>query len=212
MHVIHCSDDLVSQARLANILPIVKGCLASDMPEAVIVTETNYTRGHTGEKPTLAENVEIDLCCPLTMIPTIYGVKLLDHVLLGSSACCQLHDYYLVADPITLKWYRAPVAFSTDIRLQNSPGMKKVVEELVDKCLVKAHPLYYAPPERNLFRFFFLHNKLLEHEVLRFTPLTFYNVLQPLFDRYNWEEGAIKSIVQQCIPSNYQLAWRTFQH
>ena len=210
MHVIHCSGGVVELAGLANLLPIASGCLSTTMPEAVLVTEHALFRKEI-KKPSLAEYVESELCCPLTMIPTVYGVRLWDQVHLGSSVCCQLHDHLMIAVPMTLKWYKAPISYSTEVRLEVSPSLKKVVSALVEHCFIQAHPFYYSPKVNDSFRSLFLHSKLLDNPVLRYTPLTFYNIIQPLLDRHNWLEGAFDLYVQQCLPIPYRLAWRTLK-
>ena len=96
------------------------------MKEAVLVTETIASHFEK-QTPTLVDSVESELYCPLTMIPTIYGVKLLDHVRLGSSVCCQLHDHFKAAAPITFKWYKTPVSFSANVQMEISATLKKVI-------------------------------------------------------------------------------------
>ena len=211
MHVIHCSTDIVNVAGLANLLPIASGCLTSDIPEAVLVMEVNSSR-RSKEKPSLVDHIESELCCPLTIIPTVYGMKLWDHVNLGSSVCCKLHDYYKIAVPITLKWYKAPIAYSKDVRLEVSPALKKVVSGLVDYCFHQSHSLFYSLKANEAFHALYLHNKIQGNRALkRYTPLTLYNILQPFFHRHNWVEGATESLIQQCLPARFQLAWRTLK-
>ena len=211
MHVIHCSTDIVNTAGLANILPTVSGCLTSDIPEAVLIMEVNSSR-RSKEKPSLADHVESELCCPLTMIPTVYGMKLWDHVNLGSSVCCKLHDYYKIAVPITLKWYKTPVAYSTDVRLAVSPTLRKVVTGLVDYSFHQAHSLFCSLKVNDTFHALYLQNKIQENRGLkRYTPLTLYNILQPFFNRHNWMDGATESLIEQCLPARFHLAWKTLK-
>ena len=85
--VIHCPD-LVDEFGLANVLMAASGCLA-DTPEAVLLTESKL---NSKPKPTLTKYIEDNLCCPLTLIPTVYGVRLANHIKLGSTECYELHD------------------------------------------------------------------------------------------------------------------------
>ena len=206
-HVIHCPFEFVNHIQLTNILPIVSECLTSEMPEAVLVTEVCVVATVNQIMP-LADFVQSHLYCPLTMIPTIYGVKLLDHLRLGSSVCCDLHDDFYPPIPVSLKWNKAPVAYSTGIRLEISLELKKVVSGLVQSCFINSDTSCYSVPkgESDISTLYFGTN----HEI-RNTPMTFYNIWQPLFDRYNWFEGAPESLIQQCLPPRYQLAWRTLQ-
>ena len=218
MHVIHCSADIGVEAELANILPAVSRCLISDIPEAIIVTESIFSR-FEGRKPTLVEYVEFHLNCPLTMIPTMYGVRLFDHFHLGSSVCCQLHDDFNTATPITLKWHKTPVAYSADIQMEISPAIEKVVRVLAKHCFFPSQAFYYSK-KRNIdgYRTIYLRSQVTfnhstKHKlhVVRYTPLTFYNIMQSLVNRLNWAEGAIDALLQKCAPASYQLAWKTLK-
>lgn len=91
-HVIHCAD-LADRVGLANVLVATNGCLIQDDPDALLLTETScWVNHHVLEKedPSVAEYVEQALCCPLTMIPTFYGLRQIDHLDLGSPACIQV--------------------------------------------------------------------------------------------------------------------------
>ena len=210
MHVIHCSSNIVNVSGLANVLPIVSSCLTSEMPEAVLVTECNFFREEI-KKPTLDQYVESELFCPLTMIPTVYGLKLLDHVRLGSSVCCTLHDHFVISVPITLKWNKAQFNYSNNIRLEVSPALKKFVSTLVDNCFILNNVSCFSPPVKDPFWTLFMQNHLLESRILRYTPLTFFNVIEPFFNRFNWVDGATKSLIEQCLPPPYRLALKSLQ-
>ena len=69
-----------------------------------------------GKVLTVAEFIELEMTCPLTMIPTIYGLKLLDHVQLGNSTCNSLHDFFRSKTYSTVKWSIAPVTYSTNVQ------------------------------------------------------------------------------------------------
>ena len=62
--------------------------------------------------------------------------------------------------------------------------------------------------ETNLISFNRKKHKL---HVVRYTPLTFYYIMQSLVNRLNWAEGAIDSLLQKCVPASYQLAWKTLK-
>ena len=208
MHVIHCSDDLVSYARLGNILPIVSQCLTSDMPEAVLVTEFFLTK--LKKKLSLFDSVEFELNCPLTLTPTVYGVRLLDHISLGSTICRHLNDSSFIGVPHTLKWYKAPFAYSNETRLQISPHVKDIVSHLVGKFFIQASELYCfppMPPTRRMLLSLYFQNKLYHRE----SPMTLYNILRSMFNCNIWAEDAIESLIRKCFPLNFQLAWKTLQ-
>ena len=169
MHVIHCSCDLVRHINVANILPVVSACLNGDMKEAVLVTEISFLQHspHT----TLVGYVEDQLCCQLTMIPTMYGVRLLDHVRLGSYVCFQFHDLLKLETSIALKWCKAPIAYSTDVRLDVSPALVNVANDLVKTCFTMATS-FYSPKEPNSSRTLFVRH----YQHVRNSPFTFYYI------------------------------------
>ena len=102
-HVIHCPNYYADFVGLQNLLPIVSQCLNRDFPEAVLVTE--ILQLCTEDKIlSLADTVEFTLKCPLTMIPTVYGVKLADHLRLGISVGYTLHDRSSSRSAFALTW------------------------------------------------------------------------------------------------------------
>ena len=73
MHVVHCPDEQVDLVGLPNLLPIVSQCLNGDFPEALLLTDVFLTQFEDRER-SLAKSLEMKLCCPLTLVPTVYGV------------------------------------------------------------------------------------------------------------------------------------------
>ena len=106
--VIDCSN-LADHVGLGNLIPAARACLADD-PCAVLLTEIMVWRTL---KPSVAEYVEDILSCPLSMIPTLYGMRLANHVRLGNSIPINL--FRVGQNFITLKWKRAPT-YSSNIR------------------------------------------------------------------------------------------------
>ena len=107
--VIDCSN-LADHLGLANLIPAARACLADD-PNAVLLTEVMVWQML---KPTVAEYVEDALSCPLSMIPTLYGLWLTNHVRLGNFIPINL--FRVAYNFITLKWKRAP-NYSQNIRM-----------------------------------------------------------------------------------------------
>ena len=204
-HVIYCPTKLIRYAGLPNTLPIVSQCLNSDMPEAVLLTDFFISQVFDKEK-SITDSIESILCCPLTMIPTVYGVKLLDHVRLGSFVCSQLHDYFVSRGYFTLKWNKAPVSYSTDTQLGISPALTKVLKALAETCLINASGSVYSPQKKNKYRTMINNLSMF----MRNTPLTFYYILHPLLIRSNLEAGAIDYFIGENY-DGYELAWKTLQ-
>ena len=206
-HVIHCPGEFVCYVGLKNLHPIVSQCLNEDFPEAILVTEILKLRIE-GKKLSIADTVERALQCPLTMIPTVYGVKLSNHLRLGISVGCQLHDRSSSRSAFALTWSKAPIAYSAEIQLELSPALKSVFTTLVETCFLKADSSNYSPPGTNYNRT--LHGQSVNY--IRNSPLTFFYILQSLCNRFNSVEGTVDSLIQQCLPPRYHLAWRTLQH
>ena len=79
--------DVIDSSYLSDVVGlanIVNACskILSDHPEAKFFTNTT---NWTNLAPTIEEYVEKSLCSPLSLIPTYYGLRLLDHVELGAS-------------------------------------------------------------------------------------------------------------------------------
>ena len=150
-----------------------------DIPEAVIVTEFSASQTD-GKIPSAVNAVESKLFCPLTMISTVYGLRLLDHIRLGSSVCYQLHDRFITVVPYTLKWIKAPVAFSANVRLDVSPALVKIVSDLMETCFNNGSVSCYSLEGKNYVR--------------------------TLFFQSTDVEGETESLITQCIPAQFQLA------
>ena len=104
------SSNLADHVGLANLILAARACLVDD-PCAVLLTETMVWQTL---KPTVAEYVDHVLSCPLSMTPTIYGLRLTNHVQLGNFVPINL--FRLAQNFITLKWQRA-INYSSNIRV-----------------------------------------------------------------------------------------------
>ena len=79
--VVECSF-LAHHIGLCNLIPACSGVLA-DHAEAILCTETQHWMDYDFS---LQKYVEESLCCPLSIIPTMYGLRLADHITLGPSS------------------------------------------------------------------------------------------------------------------------------
>ena len=195
--VIHCPD-LVDEFGLANVLLSASGCLAST-PEAVLLTET---RLNPRTKPSLAKYVEENLCCPITLIPTVYGVKLASHVELGSIECYELHgsESKHIQFVSMLRWLRIPT-YSRNIRLGFSSDVRSVIVKLLDSCHLKFGFKKISDDDED---------RSIEQRQL--TPLTFFFILQSMLGRSEWIDGAPESLLNISILPSFTLAWETIQN
>ena len=111
--VVHCSPFLADQFGLANILNAT-GQILSPEPESILLTESS---NWSSLAPTVGQYVEESLCVPLSMLPTIYGVRLADP-----------------SNPSRLVWRRVPVY--KNVRLDLMPSLKPYLDQLAAKCFV----------------------------------------------------------------------------
>ena len=200
--VVHCSD-LADRVGLSNLILTANRCLSTENLDAILVTDTaNWVMFFGLQRPfpgtehpvTIAEYLKISLSCPLSMIPTLYGVKLMNHVNLGSPFCVQLHDFTSTSR-ITLKWVRVPI-FSANVKLDVSSDLQAAIDRFaLASFFIKAPGCYPCgvPELPNL-------------------PLSFYYFLWSLINRCNWQQGTVESLFRKItVPSTFELDWRTQQ-
>jgi hypothetical protein len=126
-HVIDCSDFL-DHVGLANL--VVACCQKlSDNPNAIFYTEIMTDRHHSANTI-----VEKSLGAPLSMIPTIYGLRLADHVELRDSAIDYLRCKTLQSGrPVNLCWQKVPPF--QNIKLVPSPDLNRcLITKLAKLC------------------------------------------------------------------------------
>ena len=158
-HVIFCSVAVERNLGMANLLAATKDCLSETSDAAVLLTiiELPNVNLTIHIKNTPADYPEIVLCCPLSIVPTLYGMRLLDHLKLGSPDCIKMHDP-MVKHFLTLKWLKA-TGFSTNIKL-DIVSLKKAIG------LLTARRLYLSVPNPISTRLY-----------------TYYIIMQSLVDR-----------------------------
>ncbi|EFX73625.1 hypothetical protein DAPPUDRAFT_109720 [Daphnia pulex] len=161
--VIDCSD-FVSRVGLANL--VVACCQKlSDNPNAVFYTEIMTDDHHSANNI-----VETSLCAPLSMIPTIYGLRLADHVELRDSAvdylrCNALRRRY----PVILCWQKVPNF--QNIKLVPSPDLNRCLTKLAKLC----HQTTLPNPVSMV--------KKCRGGEIYYTPLTFNYILDSMIKR-----------------------------
>jgi hypothetical protein len=135
--VIDCSD-FVSRVGLANL--VVACCQKmSDNPNAVFYTKIITDRHHSANTI-----VETSLCASLSMIPTIYGLRLADHVELRDSAVDYLRSNTLQRGrPVILCWQKVPKF--QNIKLVPSPDLDRCITKLAKFCHQTIFPKPVSP-------------------------------------------------------------------
>ena len=125
--VIDCSN-LADHIGLPNVINASSSRLSNN-PGAVLLTESMSWRKLAYS---LKQYVEEALCAPLSMIPTIYGLRLASHVQLGHSTAVGLQ--VPKTHPAILSWRKAPPF--TNIPLCPSPMLTGCLEQLARKCFI----------------------------------------------------------------------------
>ncbi|EFX67500.1 hypothetical protein DAPPUDRAFT_115399 [Daphnia pulex] len=74
--------------------------------------------------------VEKTLCCPLSMIPTLYGLRLKSHIELGLPEFANLRRR--TPPPVNLCWQRAPPF--RNVVMPASPALSEFLEQLANVC------------------------------------------------------------------------------
>ena len=130
--VIDCSN-LGDHLGLANILNACSRRLA-DHPAAMLFTESIVW---TNLAVTAEKYVERALCCPLSMIPTVYGFRLA-HPRVELGACTIDNLRRRIARPLIFCWQNAPRF--RNISLSSSPALSRFLDKLADVCFDTAFP------------------------------------------------------------------------
>jgi len=149
---------------------------------------TETSRWVNFQKSTVAEYVELVLACPLSMIPTVYGLRLANHLLLGSSDCANLHDL-TSSNLVTLKWLKTASTYSNNIKLAVSPALKSTIDRITSFIMWR--------------RVMEVNTEDIEQYTgeiakmwLPYTPLTVMYVLQSLARRCQWVQGAFEFLLE----------------
>ncbi|XP_046633399.1 uncharacterized protein LOC124312895 [Daphnia pulicaria] len=160
--VIDCSN-FVDHVGLANL--IVACCQKlSDNPNAVFYTEVVTDRHHSANTI-----VETSLCVPLSLIPTIYGLRLADHVELRDSAV----DYLRCNTPlrgrsVNLCWQKVPPF--QNLKLVPSPDLNRCLTKLGKLCHLTTFPKHVFSTSST-------------GSEIYYTPLTFNYILDSMIKR-----------------------------
>jgi hypothetical protein len=186
--VIDCSN-LADHLGLANLILACTEKL-SDHPEAVLFTETmNWATLSWSVKL----YVEKALCCPLSMIPTMYGLRLISRVELGSPAIFDLRSP--MAPPVSLCWQKPP-PFRNIVMLP-SPALGECLDRLANVCFNVKFPfciMGVVPPGSRC-------------GMVLYTPQTFNYVVNSMIQRLGGNHF-LKDTKMELFPS-FQLARRT---
>lgn len=185
--VIDCSN-LADHVGLINLINACEKRL-SKTSEAMLFTETMTW---TTLAPTVFNYIEEALCCPLSMIPTIYGLRLANHVKLGSSEPANLRLF--MGYPVRLCWQKA-LPFG-NLSLDPSLSLTHYLDQLAKKCFLVTGPQLAKVGEH-----------LERCGMLCYTPLTFNYVVNSMTQRLG--DACFLKIPGQ--PTSFKLTQRTLE-
>ena len=194
--VVDCSylPDVVGLANIVNACSVK----LADNQEARLFTEIqNWEDVDAGS---VQRYIEIALCSPWSMIPTIYGMRLVENIELGLSTLPNIHR---AINPVHLCWQRVPqprnLAFSA------SPALHSCLQQLCDQCydmVVPRDDVGLLPGDTC--------------GMLSYSPLTLHYVMNSMNQRLG-KDIFFKNGMQLEIPAHFNLAsitmdaWRNGQ-
>ena len=176
---------------LANVLNAAYGKLSNNLEAVIFTKSTRWTHF----APSVIEYVEGALCCPLSMIPTIYGLRLTNHVELGAPTLCNFRRK--TAHAVHFCWRPAP--FFRNVTLSSSPTLTAILKQLSEVCYDIFFPRMMvggSRPGDNC-------------GMMAYTPFTFQYVTDSIIQRTGgdrWLTGARSSLDIECF---FQLTKRT---
>ena len=184
--VVDCSN-LADYFGFPNLL-IASVELLADHPEAILWTDIEFW---TEFNFSIEKFIEDVLCCSISMIPTIYGVRQGNHVKLGSSSL------NILVKSRRLFWKRAQRV--ENVVFHPSPALTRSLDRLAKMCFTVKFPSSVPLMEMN------------KHvlSILSYTPLTFYYIVGSMIQRLGGDHW-LKDIPHfSNIPPAMKLAKRT---
>ena len=151
------TSNLADQDGPVNVLNASARMLRND--QSVLLTMSKFW---SFSAPDVVQYVQKMLCCPPSLIPTIYGLRLLNNFELG-------HEVFgsLRSTSILFRWKKSPPPFQ-GVPLALSPALEKSLNQLRTECFALPEPFPSALPKAGMRGNGF------------YTPLTFCYVLGDL--------------------------------
>ena len=147
--VIHCSFRISSRLGMTNLISSTSGCLAN--LDSVLLTNMNLSYIQIAWKSSLLEYIECTLRCPLSMVPTLYGMRLTNHLQLGAPSPVKLHEDIAKDQFVKLKWQNVP-DFTGNFKLDLSPVLRSAIDKLAaSRFLFGDSPCSFADFQLNTF-------------------------------------------------------------
>lgn len=159
--------------------------LLSDNPYAILVTESSPWRKHNPPLQTVKEFVEESLGTNLTLIPSLYGFTVRNHLLLGSPLPLLGSN----RDLAKLCWKKSPVHENLQVKLFSVD--QEFIAKLQDKC-------FGASADESGGK-------------NSFTPLSYSLFVSSLTARVLLDDAEKTALCEPEVPPNYMLGWKTIE-
>ncbi len=194
------SSMLAKEIGLSNVITACNGLLADHL-EAVLLTTTFVLLD--SEYLSIEKYLEAVLCCPISMIPTIYGLRLAHHVKLGLSSP-NIEEY-----DRRISWKKAMKTFE-NVVLSQSPVINQCLDRLAKKCFAPKYSVCYSPASNDD------ETELECHEIRWYSPLTFHYVVSSMMHRIAGSCSWLPNVYGNVSPAfqlakTTQEAWRNGQ-
>ena len=180
------SSNLADHVGLANLISVCSKRLI-DNSESLLFTESLTWKTLA---PSVLQYVEEALFSPLSMIPTIYGLRLADHVELGESTPVNLGR--MLVPSANLVWQKAPTY--QHIVLCPSPVLDRCLNRLASKCFTL--PQQKGKSEERC-------------GMMCYSPLTFNYVMDSITQRVGGNKWLKNAQQQANIPLVFNLSQKT---
>jgi hypothetical protein len=184
--IIDCSD-LADKVGLTNLIISVSPRLDHQSSDALMITESSEF--WCALASSIANYVEEALCAPLSMIPSLYGVRLAHDASLGSNQMALVGNSEGFPD-ITLTWRKAPQF--ENVSLGFSPSLELCLKNLEKKCYFMEEKDKSHEKDKKFFR--------------SYTPLTYYYTVKNLVSR----SGNQKSLQDCLMKTNHSQEFSQF--
>ena len=185
------SSDLSDVIGLANVLNAATRKLRSN--RSILVTDTLLW---TSVAPTVSQYLQVVLCCPLTLIPTIYGVRLVDNIELGPETPPTFASQIML--PTRIRWKTSLSLEGAPLVL--SPTLERALKQLKDECFHLSQPDAFVTKTTG------------RCGMARYSPLTFSFVLGDMIRRGGFRNpAALMSSVSFRLPPVFSKSLETNQ-
>ena len=181
------TSNLADHLGLVNLLNASARKLRSD--QSVLITESLQLSSGKPNAMIIAKYLEKILCCPLSLTPTLYGLRLVDNVEFGSEEP-PFFGTLLLVPFCRLRWKKTLPLTGAPLAL--SPTLDKSIKSLKEVCFLGSK------------------DSLFQCRTSRYSPLTFHYVLSDLIHRGGIRDSsALFEIALSELPPVFRKSFET---